>query len=221
MSELNRIVNPETGELLDPKDTPDYYTLDAIRHADVWTEENIEAEYTRLRKIVVARLKQISKSELGRASKTWYFNQNKFKPTSQLKPYERKILLAEAAKMIQARTGTLSGIKRYRDLAVKTFQEHGYEFVTKENFLDVGEFFREWKDSKYRGYGSMVALDFYEQISNSEAFDRATQKTNKRAEILRDFIKWKEERGTPHQKQQNDKEKSSAGLLRDLDEFLW
>jgi hypothetical protein len=221
MSELNRIVNPETGELLDPKDTPDYYTLDAIRHADVWTEENIKAEYTRLRKIVVARLKQISKSELGRASKTWYFNQNKFKPTSQLKPYERKILLAEAAKMIQARTGTLSGIKRYRDLAVKTFQEHGYEFVTKENFLDVGEFFREWKDSKYRGYGSMVALDFYEQISNSEAVDRATQKTNKRAEVLRDFIKWKEERDTPHQKQQNDKEKSSAGLLRDLDEFLW
>lgn len=69
MSKTKRLVNPDTGEILDPKETPEYYTLDAIRHADVWTDENITAEYKRLRKIAQERLREISKSDIGRASK--------------------------------------------------------------------------------------------------------------------------------------------------------
>lgn len=220
MRKIKRLVNPDTGEILDPKETPEYYTLDAIRHADIWTDENIKAEYKRLRKIAVDRLREISKSELGRASKTWYYNQNRFKPSSELRPYERKVLLAEVAKMMQAKTGTLAGIKRYRNKAIKTLHEHGYEFVNEENFLDVGEFFREWKDSEYRGYGSTVAIDFYEKIKNSEAFERATQKIDKTANIFKDFKEWKDKRDTPHKKQQNEKELSSAELFKELEEFL-
>lgn len=220
MRKIKRLVNPDTGEILDPKETPEYYTLDAIRHADIWTDENIKSEYTRLRKIAVDRLREISKSELGRASKTWYYNQNRFKPSSELRPYERKVLLAEVAKMMQAKTGTLAGIRRYRNKAIKTLHEHGYEFVNEENFLDVGEFFREWKDSEYRGYGSTVALDFYEKIKNSEAFERATQKIDKTANIFKDFKEWKDKRDTPHKKQQNEKELSSAELFKELEEFL-
>ena len=98
MSKTKRLVNPDTGEILDPKETPEYYTLDALRHADVWTDENIRAEYTRLRKIAQERLRVISKSDIGRASKTWYYNQNRFKPSSELRPYERKILLRRSLK---------------------------------------------------------------------------------------------------------------------------
>lgn len=217
---VKRIVNPETGEILDPKQTPDYYTLDAIRHADVWTDENITAEYTRLRKIARERLRVISKSDIGRASKTWYYNQNRFKRVSELKPYERKIMLAEVAKMMQARTGTLAGIKRQRDLAIKKFHEHGYTFIDESNFIDVGEFFREWKDSQFRGYGSTVALDFYEKIKDSEAFDRAVQRVDKSAQILKEFQEWKEQKDEPHERKKNENEKSSADLFKELDEFL-
>ena len=220
MSKVKRIINPETGELLDPKETSEYYTLDALRHADIWTDENIKSEYTRLRKIAVERLREISKSELGRASKTWYYNQNRFAPASKLRPYERKVLLAEAAKMIQAKTGTLAGIRRYRTEAIKTFHKHGYEFVNEENFLDIGEFFREWKDSEFRGYGSMAALDFYEKINSPEAFERAVQKTNNSSKVFEDFKQWKKERGTPFKKQQNGIVLSSAELFKELDEFL-
>ena len=66
-----RIADPATGELVDPKDTPDLYTLDAIRHADVWTPENIKHEYQRLRAIAQKRLKRIEADEIGRASKTY------------------------------------------------------------------------------------------------------------------------------------------------------
>lgn len=220
MSKIKRLVNPDTGEILDPKETPEYYTLDAIRNSDVWTDENITAEYKRLRKIAQERLRAISKSDIGRASKTWYYNQNRFKPVSELKPYERKILLAEVAKMIQAKTGTLAGIKRQRTRAIKAFHEHGYTFIDESNFNYVGEFFREWKDSQFRGYGSTVALDFYERIKDSEAFDRAAQRVDKSAQILREFQEWKNQKEEPHERKENEKEKSSADLFKELDEFL-
>lgn len=220
MSKIKRLVNPDTGEILDPKETPEYYTLDAIRHADVWTDENIKAEYTRLRKIAQDRLREISKSDIGRASKTWFYNQRRFKPSSELRPYERKILLAEVAKMMQAETGTLAGIKRQRKKAIQTFHEHGYTFVDESNFIDVGEFFREFKDSEFRGYGSTVALDLYEKIKDSEAFERASQRVDKSAEIFKDFEKWMIQKNEPHERKENDIEKSSADLFKALDEFL-
>lgn len=220
MSKINRLVNPDTGEILNPKETPEYYTLDAIRHADIWTPENIKSEYTRLRKIVQERLRVISESDIGRASKTFHYNQNRFKPVSQLKTYERKILLAEAAKMIQAKTGTLAGIKRQRSKAIKAFHKHGYTFVNEKNFNDVGEFFREWKDSEFRGYGSTVALDFYEKINNTEAFERATQRVDKSAQLLKEFQEWMKRKYEPHERKKNENEKSSADLFKELDEFL-
>lgn len=220
MSKIKRLVNPDTGEILDPKETPEYYTLDAIRHADVWTDENINTEYARLRKIAQERLRVISKSDIGRASKTWYYNQNRFKPTSELRPYERKILLAEVAKMLRAETGTLAGIKRQRKKAIQTFHEHGYTFIDESNFIDVGEFFREWKDSEFRGYGSTVALDFYEKIKDSEAFERASQRVDKSVQLLKDFQEWKKQKYEPHERKNNENEKSSADLFKELDEFL-
>lgn len=220
MSKIKRLVNPDTGEILDPKETPEYYTLDAIRHADVWTDENINTEYARLRKIAQERLRVISKSDIGRASKTWYYNQNRFKPTSELRPYERKILLAEVAKMLRAETGTLAGIKRQRKKAIQTFHEHGYTFIDESNFIDVGEFFREWKDSEFRGYGSTVALDFYEKIKDSEAFERASQRVDKSTQLLKDFQEWKKQKYEPHERKNNENEKSSADLFKELDEFL-
>ena len=215
-----RIADPATGEVIDPKDTPDLYTLDAIRHADVWTPENIKNEYQRLRAIAQKRLKRIEESEIGRSSKTYYYNKDKYKPASELKPYEQKILLADLAKMMTARTGTLRGIKRARDLAIKTFHKHGYTFVNESNYVDLGEFFRQWKDGMMRGYGSAVALDFYEAIRNSEAFEKAAERKDKTAQILRDFEAWQDEKNKPHKKERNVIEKSADDLFKELKEFL-
>lgn len=215
-----RIADPATGELVDPKDTPDLYTLDAIRHADVWTPENIKHEYQRLRAIAQKRLKRIEADEIGRASKTYYYNKDRYKPSSELKPYEMKLLLADLAKMMTARTGTLRGIKRARDEAIKTFKQHGYTFVNESNFIELGEFFREWRESMMRGYGSTVAMDFYEAIRNSEAFEQAAERKDKTAQILRDFEKWQEEKNKPYTHERNIIEKSADDLFKELKEFL-
>ena len=215
-----RIADPATGELVDPKDTPDLYTLDAIRHADVWTPENIKHEYQRLRAIAQKRLKRIEAAEIGRASKTYYYNKDRYKPSSELKPYEMKLLLADLAKMMTAKTGTLRGIKRARDEAIKTFKQHGYTFVNESNFIELGEFFRQWRAGMMHGYGSTVALDFYEAIRNSEAFEQAAERKDKTAQILRDFEAWQEENNKPYTHGRNIIEKSADDLFKDLKEFL-
>ena len=214
------IADPATGELVDPKDTPDLYTLDAIRHADLWTPENIKHEYQRLRAIAKKRLKRIEADEIGRASKTYYYNKDRYKPSSELKPYEMKLLLADLAKMMTAKTGTLRGIKKARDEAIKTFHKHDYTFVNKSNFVDIGEFFRQWRAGMMHGYGSTVALDFYEAIRNSEAFEQAAERKDKTAQILRDFEKWEDENSKPYTHERNIIEKSADYLLKDLEEFL-
>ena len=43
-----RVVDPVTGELLDPRTTPEYYSMEALRNADVWTPKAIRKEYSRL-----------------------------------------------------------------------------------------------------------------------------------------------------------------------------
>ena len=196
----SRIVDETTGEVLDPVTSSDYYTLDAIRHADVWTPENIRAEYSRLRKIAQERLRTMAKSEIGRSSKTYQINKDRFKPVSEMTTGETKIALAEVAKMMQAKTGTLTGIKRAREQAIRTFQEHGYEFVTQETYNEFGEFMKQWKASQYRGYGSTVAVDFFEsamrarQNVSGEDFSRAMGQVNRKDTVAREFAEWRKMR---------------------------
>lgn len=226
MSKTKRLVNPDTGEILDPKETPEYYTLDALRHADVWTDENIKTEYERLYKIVRERLRVISKSPVGRESKTYYYNKDRFKPVSKLKPYEQKILLSEAAKMIQAKTGTLGGIKKYRKKAIETFHEHGITWVTEENFTDFGHFMAWWKDSRFRGYGSETAVDFYDKLQSATAFERAFEHKDRTLDIAREFDEYQQAISFKMSKVRfkhgmgQGRELTSDELLRMLDAFL-
>ena len=226
---IQRVVDISTGEVLDPRTSPDYYTLDVIRHAEVWTPENIRAEYTRLRKIAEERLKTMSKSPIGRASMTYRRNKGRFLPASQLTTGHQKVMLAEVARMITARTGTLSGIKRARRMAIKTFQEHGYEFVTEKTYEEFGEFMRYWKASEYRGYGSLIAVEFFEsavrirQEVTGEEFDRATVRTNKKDLVEYQFNKWRKqvaEDVKAGRKPSNIQGVGGFDLLRDWEDWL-
>lgn len=223
-----RIIIESTGEVLDPKTSPEYYTLDAIRHADVWTPENIRSEYSRLRKIAQERLRIMKASEIGMQSRTYQTNKNRFKPVSQMTLGETKIALNEVSRMISAKTGTLSGIKKAHSQAIRTLQKHGYEFVTEKNYWEFGEFMREWKASQYRGYGSTVAVDFFEaaakarQNVSGEDFDRATVTTGKQNLIATEFREWRlmREKEYGEGRKENCDKVTSADLLSDWEEWL-
>lgn len=228
MSKQKRVVDETTGEVLDPVTSPDFYTLDAIRHEDVWTPENIKQEYTRLRKIAEKRLNRMAKSEIGRASRTYRTNKDRFKPMSEMTLGQTKIMLHEVSRMISAKTGTLSGIKAARAKSIKTFREHGYEFVTEENYNEFGEFMRVWKDSQYRGYGSPTAVDFFEsavrarQNVSGEDFDRASVSRNKSSSIAEQFAQWCKQRADEQAagRKTNKEGVTAYDLLVSWEEFL-
>ena len=70
------------------------------------------------------------------------------------------------------------------------------------------------------GYGSTVALDFYEATRNSEAFEQAVERKDKAAQILRDFETWQEKKNKPYTNKRNTIEKSADDLFKELKEFL-
>lgn len=228
MSKQKRVVDETTGEVLDPVTSPDFYTLDAIRHADIWTPENIKQEYTRLRKIAENRLNTMAKSEIGRASRTYRRNKDRFKPVSQMTLGQTKIMLYEVARMISAKTGTLTGIKAARAKSIQTFHKHGYEFVTEENYNEFGEFMREWEDSHYRGYGSTTAVDFFEsaerarQNVSGEDFNRASVSSNKSGSIAEKFAQWSKQRAHEQAagRKTNKEGVTAYDLLDSWEEFL-
>lgn len=228
MAKQKRVVDETTGEVLDPVTSPDFYTLDAIRHADVWTPETIKQEYTRLRNIAEQRLRTMAKSEIGRASRTYRTNKDRFKPVSEMTLGQTKIMLHEVSRMISAKTGTLSGIKAARAQSIRTFREHGYEFVTEENYNEFGEFMREWKDSQYRGYGSTTAVDFFESAARArqnvsgEDFNRASVSSNKSGSIAEQFAQWRKQRAQEQAagRKTNKEGVTAYDLLDSWEEFL-
>ena len=225
MNMAARIVDETTGEVLDPKTSPDYYTLDAIRHSDIWTPENIRNEYKRLRKLALERLQHMENDEIGRASKTYRMNIGKYKPVNEYTQGELKIALHDVARMISAKTGTLAGIKRQRKEAIKTFQEHGYNFINESNYNEFAEFMRQWKSSMFASAGSPIAVDFYEAYTDymkpkAESMARAHENVNKNVQRL--FHEWENKRKREQQegKRQNEKKVSAYELLHDWEEFL-
>lgn len=230
MSKIKRLVNPDTGEILDPKETPEYYTLDAIRHADIWTPENIKSEYIRLRNIAQRRLLEMSKSSIGRESYTFKRNQDRFRPASELTTGQMKLMLSEVSRMIVAKRGTLAGIKRARKQAIETLHKHGYDFVNETNFSQFGEFMREWKASRFKSYGSMVAVEFFETAQSSfgqnadpEVFKYAMTRNKEQSMIIADLFRdWKDdkERFAASGIKSNPKKVSSAQLIEDWLDYL-
>lgn len=146
----------------DPRVSLEYYTREAIRNADVWTDSAVRAEYSRLRDIAQKRLKRLAKSEPG--SYAYRANVGQYAPARGQTTEEIRMQLPTLAKFIAAKTGSVSGIRAQRSKAVTTFQEHGYKFINQSNIKAFGEFMESFKakKGKARVYGSFDAVELWE-----------------------------------------------------------
>lgn len=161
---ITRVVDNATGEVLDPRTSPEMYSMYALRNADVWTPENVRREYSRLRKIINERLKTIEGSEYEE-SQTYLRNIGKYKPIKELTQGQIKGLLWEASKMLQAETGTLTGLRRADRRRVASLQEHGFTGITMKNIRQFGHFMEAWRSrEELRGYGSPTAAELYNAV---------------------------------------------------------
>lgn len=208
---MRRLTRLDNGDIVDPRETPEKYTLEALRNPEMWTNKDVRAEYSRLRQIAMKRLETLGKYEITRNSQTYKRNINKYKPLTGMTTGETKLLLHDLARFIGAKRGTYSGFMRARQKAIETLQEHDYSFINEENFENFADFMDDWKSSELRGYGSLVALDFYEAAVNKKISPEDLQ------EKFNAFLE-KQKNMKPRKK--NKKKMNSSALVSEFERYL-
>lgn len=154
-------------DLLDPRTNLQLYTREVLKNADVWTNQQVRAEYARLRAVAQKRLKSLAMYEPE--SYAYRHNVDKYAPTKSLTTEEVRAALPELARFIAAKMGTVAGIRRQRTLAVQTLQEQGYTGISKANLREFGEFMEHYREKKLSHVlSSPSAVEFFEFTQEHE-----------------------------------------------------
>ena len=110
-----------------------------------YSDRDIRAEYSRLRSIANKRIQRMSKSDW-----TWTQSYQKHKSGyEKLSAFDNRSdlikELSELAHYVYGDESSISGLEKAQKKSLETLHEHGYDFVTEENW-------REWVDfiSTYR-----------------------------------------------------------------------
>lgn len=127
----------------------DWYSPVYLRHLmNTGSEAEVRKEYTRLRDIAQKRLKRLEKagySELDVYKK----NIKHYPKLSDIKSKnELSSRLADLARFISSERSTVSGLKTIKEKSLKTLHEHGYDFVTPENYEQFARFMQEYRYQK-------------------------------------------------------------------------
>ena len=158
------------------------YTPFAIQ--EVWTEREARKEYSRLRNIVVKRLKRIEEVEPeAKILKRWH--PESFKTLKDIKNIrELSHLLSDVAYLVNAKTASLKGREQMKKEAVEELQKQGLNINTKD-LRDFGDFMELVRDfAKDRIYDSERAAELFSEYS--ERFDKK--------ELLTAYKKWAKRR---------------------------
>ena len=94
--------------------------------------------------------------------------------------------LSDLSRTLTDYRSSVSTLRAQRDKALESLQQSGYEFVTKENYKDFGEFMKEYREKKLdRVYDSGDAAETYRAVRDKGLTLRS---------IRRDFEFWIENR---------------------------
>ena len=142
---------------------PEFYSPSNIR---TYIKENgagdIRKEYTKLRDISQKRLKRMGSTMWAR-TQTYKRNVNHYPLLKDIKSEaELASRLSDLSRFISRKTGTVSGMETQMKKALKTLHENQYNFVTRDNYLDFGEFMEEYRFQKLdEQYDSGDAAETY------------------------------------------------------------
>lgn len=111
------------------------------------TDSDIEAEYTRLRKAALGRLKTIGKSEFKK-SDVYIQNKDRYNLTAKQILREGgasllKYRLASIYRFLSRQTSSVTGLREQAHGVLKTLHEHGYTFVNTDNLQEFGRFMED------------------------------------------------------------------------------
>lgn len=109
--------------------------------------KEVRKEYTRLRDIAQKRLKRLAaagykNTEVYQRNYKHYPLLKNIKSSSELAQR-----LSDLSRFIESRRSTVKGIKDTRTQALKTLHEHGYKFVTAENYGEFAQFMESYRNN--------------------------------------------------------------------------
>lgn len=122
---------------------------------------DIRAEYTRLRKIEMERLRAIKKAGYA-DTETYRYNKGRYDKPSTLSDTEIAERLPDLARAIMAKGGTIGGIRRIEAEQLETLRDEGYDFLNKRNIRYFGKFMEDMKASE-------DSARWYQAIKNEDA----------------------------------------------------
>jgi hypothetical protein len=127
-----------------------------------------------LRSIARKRLERFDGTEWT-DTQVYQLNKGVYKPLSEIKSNtELRHLFSDVSRYVTASTSSVSGLEKQRRQGVKTLNERGYDFVTKENYRRFADFMEYARVANMnRMYDSKRVADYYaasekKQLSNDE-----------------------------------------------------
>ena len=174
-------------------------------------QEKVNKAYSELRKIANKRAMRME-----RAGVISVFSGVYFPKISELDDEGVRSALAAVSRFLRDPRASLSGIKTYRQKMLKTFHEHGYDFVNEFNLTQFTNFM-EWARARSGANDRVFKSDRYAEI-----FEEAEEKGIPAAELQRNFEKYvndqmqfkKDARWTQRRKNRMDDEQLSNKMGR-------
>ena len=153
-----------------------------IKEGGKEAEKAIRKEYTRLRDISQKRLKRMG-STMWADTQMYKRNVNHYPKLKDIhSPSELAARLSDLSRFIEAKTSTVSGMESRLKKSLATLYEHGYMFVTRENFIDFGKFMEEYRFQK---------LDqLYDSGDTAETYDALEKHRIDPTKVKEDFEFW-------------------------------
>ena len=106
-------------------------------------EEELRAEYARLRRTAQNRIRRIERSEFGEDTPWIKDRSEDFKtPASQIRAADLPSALSDLAGFLEAKTSTVSGLRRKRALTLEALKESGVKGINKQNYNAFTQFMK-------------------------------------------------------------------------------
>lgn len=143
----------------------DFYNPISLRSVP---EEDLRAEYRRLRKIVRDRFRRIEKSQdFGDSSIVQNFKSLLATPASKIKETDLRSGLSSLATVASSSLSTLSGLRRQRDITIQNFIESGYTGINKGNWGAFQKFMKATQAFR------IAYLPYPKRSASAEAVEQA------------------------------------------------
>lgn len=138
------------------------YNIDYLKSRDT-SPKTMRAEYQKLRRIALKRIQRIEKSKYGPTPLTEKYRYL-LDPSTKLTDADLPYALMDVSNYLNAKTSTLTGLKKDLQSKIETFHRHKYNFVNEDNIMEFLEYMDEWRaEANSKLYTSEAAAELFEQ----------------------------------------------------------